>query len=120
MSNIERASQTAPVARAVPSGGLAERMQTGRTNRALAAIEHRTLVRLGNVQAEGMVANEKVREVGRVVQTAMSGHAFLKGWANQLAGDDLTLIEDMRFYTDTNKLGVGEIMSDTLDNLRRI
>jgi hypothetical protein len=118
MSNIERSPARRVVARPVSAGTLGERRQVNRTGRVLAAIDHNTIVRSANVQSEGFVQAEKLREVDRLAHTAMSGQAFLKGWGNHLAGDDLGAIDDMRFFTDLAKLGKGEIIADAIDSFR--
>ena len=118
MSNIEPTGRRL-VARPISASlTRSERRQVARLEGTVAAIEHRTIVRIANIQAEGFVATEKSREVDRLAHTAMSGQALLKGWANQLAGNDLGLIDDMRFFTDMAKLGKGEIIADAIDTFR--
>lgn len=119
MSNIERMPARSVVARPVAGGTLAERLQASRTGRALAAIEYRTIVRTANVQSEGFVEAEKLREVDRLAHTAMNGQAFLRGWANHLAGDDPMVADELRFFTDLARLGKGEIIADAIDSFRR-
>ena len=119
MSNIERVPARSVIARPVTGGSLGERLQANRTGRALAAVEYRTIVRTAGVQSEGFVEAEKLREVDRLAHTAMNGQAFLRGWANHLAGEDLMAADDLRFFTDLAKLGKGEIIADAIDSFRR-
>jgi hypothetical protein len=117
MSNIERVPARSVIAR--PTGGtLAERLQANRTGRALAAIEHRTIVRTASVQSEGFVEAEKLREIDRLAHTAMNGQAFLRGWANHLAGDDPMVADELKFFSDIAKLGKGEIIASAIDCFR--
>jgi hypothetical protein len=90
----------------------------GRTTRALEALDHRTLLRTANIQSDGFVQAEKLREIDRLTVTAMNGQAYLRGYGSHLAGDDLSAIDDMRFFTDMAKLGKGEIIATTIDTLR--
>jgi hypothetical protein len=39
----------------------------------------------------------------------MSGHAFLKGWANHLAGENPLWIDELKFFTDTARLAKADI-----------
>ncbi len=94
------------------------RQLVNRTSRALEALDHRMVVRVASVQADGFVEAEKLREIDRLTATAMNGQAYLRGYGNHLAGDDLTLIDDMRFFTDMAKLGKGEIIATTIDVIR--
>ena len=78
MSEIRHLPQQHVSARPVsPASAFSERLQAGRTGRVLAASEHHTVVRSADVQAEGFVTAEKLRETDRLAHTAMSGHAFL-------------------------------------------
>lgn len=117
MSNIERAHNRSIVRPAV-GGTLSERLQANRTGRALASIEYRTIVRTANVQSEGFVEAEKLREVDRLAHTAMNGQAFLRGWANHLAGDDPMVADELKFFSDLAKLGKGEIIASAIDCFR--
>jgi hypothetical protein len=83
-------------------------------NRDLARVERTTLVRMAQVQGDGMVQREKILEVDHLTREAMTGHAMLQGWARQLAGDDMILADELRFFTDTARLGKGEILADTI------
>jgi hypothetical protein len=120
MSNSRRIQP----ARVVPSRPMvgptfAERLQAGKTGRALAAIEQRAVVRSAEVQEEGFVNAEKLREADRLGHVAMSGQAFLRGYAEHVAGENLALSDDCRFFIDVIKLAKGEIVADALDSFRR-
>ena len=82
--------------------------------RDLARLEHHTLVRMTEVQAESYVQTEKLHEIDHLTREAMTGHTMLQGWARQLAGDDLLLADELRFFTDTARLGKGEVLADTI------
>jgi hypothetical protein len=118
MSNIERVPARTVVARPTTGGTLGERLQAGRTGRDLAAVEQRSIVRTANVQSEGFVEAEKLREVDRLAHTAMSGQAFLRGWANHLAGADPMVADELKFFSDIAKLGKGEIIASAIDCFR--
>jgi hypothetical protein len=117
MSNIERVQGRSV---ALPSAGTTrgERWLANRTARELAAVEHRMVVRMASIHADGFVEAEKLREIDRLTVTAMNGQAYLRGYGAHLAGDDLGAIDDMRFFTDMAKLGKGEIIATTIDVIR--
>jgi len=95
------------------------RRVSGRGNRELARLEERTLQRMAAVQAEGWVQTEKLHEVDHLTREAMSGHAMLRRWADTLAGSDPFLADELKFFTDTARLGKGEIIADTIDSFCR-
>jgi hypothetical protein len=88
--------------------------------RAIARIEGGTVVRATLVRAEAIVAAEKMEEIDFLTWKAMSGHAMLRGWAHQLADDDPVLLDELRFFKDTARLGKGEIVADVIDKFRHI
>lgn len=116
MSELERAPASG--ASNLPAT-FGDRMRPARVGRALAAIEQRSVVRMATVQGEGFVEAEKLREIDRLAHTAMSGQAFLRGWVNHLAGDDMVMADELRFYTDLAKLGKGDIIAGAIDRFRR-
>jgi len=87
---------------------------------AVARIEQETLVRCAEVRAEAIVQEEKLYEVGRFAHDAMSGQALLYAWEAHLAGEDLSLRSELRFFSDVAKLAKGEIIADTIVALRRL
>jgi hypothetical protein len=89
------------------------------TERTLVAVDHRTLVRMARVQAEGLVQTEKVRQIDHLTRQAMGGQAMLRKWADVLSGGDLMLAEELRFFTDLARMGKGEIIADTIDTYCR-
>jgi hypothetical protein len=85
-----------------------------RTEREVASVRHRTVVRTAAVQAEGMVQAEKVREVQHLTREAMTDHAMLRKFADVIAAGDIFAADDNRFFLDIAKLGCGEIIADTI------
>lgn len=82
-------------------------------------IQGQTAVRLARVQEESIVQTEKVHELGHVSREAMTSFAMLRRWSDTLAAGDPFLADDMRFFTDMAKLGMGEILADTSDTYCR-
>jgi hypothetical protein len=87
--------------------------------RQLSRIEASTLLRVANVQGEGMVQTEKVHELDRLASEAMTGQAMLHRWGATLAAGDPFLADEMKFFTDMAKLGKGEVIADTVSTLCR-
>lgn len=85
----------------------------------LSSLERRTRFRLATVQAESFVQQAKIDEVQHLVREGMSGSALLRGWANTLSGGDPLLAEEMRYFAELGRLGVGEIIADTIDSFCR-
>lgn len=85
-----------------------------RTDRALAAEEHRTVVRVAGVQAEAIVQTEKLHEIDHLTREAMTGQALLCKWRDTLAAGDPFVADDLRFLSDIAKLGKGEIIVNTI------
>lgn len=95
------------------------RAESTRVNRDLARIEHRTLVRMANVQAEGYVQTEKVHVIDHLTRETMSGQAMLHQWGSTLASGDPFVADEMKFFTDVAKLGKGEVIADTITTFCR-
>ncbi len=89
------------------------------TSRGLARLEEQTLLRMAGVQAEGMVQTEKLREIDTLAREAMTGHAMLRQWGDTLAAGDPFLADELKFFTDTARLGKGEIIADTIGSFCR-
>lgn len=89
------------------------------TSRALNRLGEQTLLRMAGVQAEGIVQTEKLREVDSLTREAMTGHAMLRRWSDTLAAGDPFLADELKFFTDTARLGKGEIIADTIDSFCR-
>ncbi len=85
------------------------------TSRALASLEQRTVVRLADVQAEGLVAVEKTRELDHLTRTAMGGQAMPRRWADTLAAGDPFVADDLKYFTDLARMAKGEVIADTVD-----
>jgi hypothetical protein len=88
--------------------------------RQLTAVEEDGLVRATRVHIEGRIAAEKLHELDFVAYEAMSGQAMLSRWEALLAGDDLLLADDVRFFKDMVKIGKGEVVADLVVTYQRI
>jgi hypothetical protein len=86
-----------------------------RTSRALSRLEDQATLRMAGVQAEGMVQTEKLHEIDHLAREAMTGHAMLRRWSDTLAAGDVFLADELKFFTDTARLGKGEVLADTID-----
>lgn len=114
MSNVVPARSAAvEVARISP-------VVTRGTQRALVRTSERALIRQAEVVAESLVSQYKLREVDRLAEEAMTGHAMLSRWAAVLAGEDLILADELRFFKDTARLGKGQVLADAIDEFRHI
>jgi hypothetical protein len=91
-----------------------------RTSRALDAVDEATLVRFEEVQGETLVASEKIVAVQRLAQTGMGGQALLHRMAEVYAAADPVLLDDVRFFGDIAKIAAGEIIADTVAELRQL
>ncbi|HLX87236.1 MAG TPA: hypothetical protein VKR22_02070 [Acidimicrobiales bacterium] len=87
---------------------------------ALARIQQTTLLRCAEVQAEAIVQGEKLHEIDRLVDDAISDQAFLYAREGHWAGEDPVLRSDLHFFSDMAKLAKGELIGDTVTVLRRI
>ena len=112
-NSLERLSSSSPMPRPAGSG------VSRRTARALTNLEERTLLRVADVQGEGYVATEKVKEVDRLVREAMTGQAMLRKWGEVLSTNDPVTAGDMLFLGDIAKMAKGEIIADTVDTYCR-
>ena len=90
-----------------------------RTSKALTRIGENTLIRMAEVQADGIVQGEKVREIDRLTEKAMSGQAMLARWRQVLAGQDIELYDELRFFSDVARMGKGEVLASTIDCFNR-
>lgn len=115
MSNIEHVRSSGLVQRQT----VQERMQTRRTAQALMAVDHRSLVRMAQVQGEGLVQMTKLHEVDALTREAVTGQAMLARWRDTLAAGDAFLADELRFFTDVARIGKGEIIADTIDSFCR-
>jgi hypothetical protein len=115
IEHIPASSRNLPVARTTRA---AER-RSRTASRSLAVANFQTMMRVTAVQSEGIVQSEKMREIDRVTQTAMTGQALLSKWRDTLAGADPMLQDELKFFTDVARLGKGEIVMDTVASLRQ-
>jgi hypothetical protein len=90
-----------------------------RTVRALADIEHRTIVRAAAVQGEEVVQAEKLDSIDHLTREAMSGHAMLRNWGGTLSQGDPFITDELKFFIDTARLGKGEVIADTISTYCR-
>src|SRR5579862_8350642 len=81
---------------------------------ALARIQQTTLLRCAEVQAEAIVQGEKLHEIDRLVDDAISDQAFLYAREGHWAGEDPVLRSDLHFFSDMAKLAKGELIGDTV------
>jgi hypothetical protein len=88
--------------------------------RGLERVEGGTLLRVAQVRGDSMVAEEKLQETDRLVWQAMTGHAYLDGWANHLAGENPVLMDELRFIKDTGRLAKAGIIADAVDGFRKV
>lgn len=98
---------------------LTELLLRGQTARTLATLEHHTIQRIASIRAESAVQREKIDEVDSLTREAMTGHVFIRRWADTLAGPDPLLADELRFFTDMARIGKGEIIADTIDSFCR-
>ena len=85
------------------------------TERALVAIDHRTITRAARVYQEEIVQNEKLKAIDHLAREAMTGQAMLNSFKNVLAGGDMFAAADLQFFADMAKIGKGEVIADTID-----
>ncbi len=102
-----------------PRESRAVHRQVVQTSRALTAIEHQTLIRAANVQAEGYVQTTKVHELDSVTREAVTGQAMLAKWRDTVAAGDPLLADELKFFTDIARMGKGEILADTVSTFCR-
>jgi hypothetical protein len=90
-----------------------------RTERTLSRLSDHTLVAIAEVQAEGLVQNERLHEIDRLARSAMTGQAMLAKWRDTLAAGDPFLTDELRFFTDVARMGKGEVIANTIDCFTR-
>lgn len=86
--------------------------------RSVTAIESAAIQRLAAVRANEAVDTEKLNAIDHFTQVAMDGQVFLRARANHLAGDDILMAEELRFFTDSAKLAKGQVIADSVRRLR--
>ncbi len=116
MSNIEPSPRHSPAPWPSPRLDRLSRQ----TARALASVDYQTLIRAAQVRAEGMVSAEKLVEVDRLTQTAMSGHALLSRYVDVLAGSDPILHDELKSFADFSRVAKADVLMDAIHNMRRI
>jgi hypothetical protein len=114
MSSLERL-QPGGSARSARGSGLVRQ-----TNRVLGNLEHETVVRMAQVQSEGYVHCEKVREVENLTQAALTGHTLLAKWRDTLAGPDPVLHDELTFFLNISRVAQAEIIADAVSRLRGV
>lgn len=87
--------------------------------RSLTRLGEQTLLRVGQVHADGLIVAELCREIDRLTQVAMSGHTMLCKWRDVQAGSDPLLADELRFFTDVSRLGKGELIANTIASFQR-
>jgi len=78
------------------------------------AAHGRGAARLAIIQAEDEVQLEKMKSVGTLTREAMSDYFRMRQMAQAMAAYDRDLYDDLRFFTDLQRFGSGEIVSDTI------
>lgn len=78
-----------------------------------------TAVRVQATLGDSTVAAAKLHELDHLTREAMSGQAMLRQWGAILAAGDPFAADDLKFFTDTAKLGKGEIIADVVSSLCR-
>jgi hypothetical protein len=101
------------------SSGVSSTLYQPGVRRDLARVERRMLGRMAYVHADGFVQGEKLREIDRLTETAMFGQAMLSHCRRQLAGPDIELHDELRFFTDVARLGTGEVIVGTIQCFTR-
>jgi len=91
----------------------------GSTAVGIEAAQGRGAARLASVQAEDAVQHEKIKSVGELTREAMTDYFHMRRMAQAMAEYDRELYEDMRFFTDLQRFGSGEIVSDTISSYCR-
>ena len=117
--SIEPVPARSVIGRPPIAGTFGERLQAGRTTRALAAVTHETTVRIALVQEEGIVQTEKCHEIDNVAREAITGQVMLHHWSQTLAAGDLFVADELKFFIDTAKLGKGDVLADTISTYCR-
>lgn len=97
----------------------AGRRLPGRTVRGLANIEHQTTLRLATVQAEGLVAEEKLHEIDQLSREAMTGQALLAKWRETLSAGDPFVAIELQAFSDFARLAKSEVLADALNTFCR-
>lgn len=118
MGELVPARSASPNRRAPSDRALARIERQGQL--ALARIQQTTLLRCAEVQSEAIVQDEKMHELDRLVDDAMSGQAFLYAREGHWAGEDPVLRNDLHFFSEMAKLAKGELIGDIVTVLRRI
>jgi hypothetical protein len=115
----------------VPSRtGVLPAVQSRRTARSLAQLEHRTLmalarnratemVRLANVETEAIVASAKLEELAHVGRVMVTEYTMLRRYSDIAASGDPLLIDELKFMTDTVRLGMAEVAADLVTDYCR-
>jgi hypothetical protein len=105
----------------VPTNRRARRVQRIACEAAVRSVvaEIQTAARIADIQAESLVASAKLREVNSLVELAMAGHTFLTTRAQQLAGEDILLADDLRSFKELARVASAEIVVDLVDTYHR-
>lgn len=93
---------------------LPDRVRSRQTSRALARLDHQTLMRLAAVQADGLVQAEKLYEIDHLAREAMTGQTLLRRWADTLAAGDPFVADELKVFGDLARVAKSEIISDTI------
>jgi hypothetical protein len=92
------------------------RLVSVRDQRAVAAVQSRTLVRMAQIRADALVQTEKVHSLAFLGREAISNQALLDQHRQVLAHGNPFLADELRFFTEVVRLGQGEIIADTVSD----
>lgn len=98
---------------------LIDALANGRLRRDLSRLGTETVYRVARVQAEGIVATEKVRELDNLGREAMDGQALLARQREVQARGDLFLADELRLISDRVLLAKAEVIADTASSYCR-
>ncbi|MBV9821447.1 MAG: hypothetical protein JO144_04325 [Actinobacteria bacterium] len=91
-----------------------------RTRRALARLDDRTSLRVAGTQAVADVNAAKADAVGFVAQRGMQNVAFLSQVEQTLGQTVPIAVSRLQAIGDLATLGIGQVVTDTVHELRRL
>lgn len=110
-----------PLGGSVPDEARRSLVPVGRpARRAIARLSDQTLVSMASVQAEALVARDKIKEIADTADYAMYRLADALDANDALANGNPMKHEDLRQIANLSRLGITIIMQDLVEDLRRI
>lgn len=111
-------SSVLPFGERPPAAGqrvsVSEALAQSRTRRELARLEADTICRVARTQSNGIIQAEKVHELDNLSREAMTGQALLARHREAIAGGDIILQDELRYFSDLARVGKGEVIADTI------